>query len=133
MGSPIHHDCHERLLFMALQRAATLPGFPAQATHDDEVLAHALQFDVSPYGKDLLTISLMLGVRYNDLHGKQATEVGELAPVHNDEAYQDEHCLRRSLHDGEDGGVQATAECQLFIRQRVEQALAGKDLPDARF
>lgn len=130
VASPIHTGCHERLLYRAMKQARTTPGSPGEVTEEDEVLAHALQFDVSNYGKDLATISLMVGVRYNDLHGAQAVNLGEVVPVHNRDEFQREHCLRSASHDGQSGAVAAIAECRNFMEDMVMRALDGHDIAD---
>jgi hypothetical protein len=130
VSTSITNDCHERFTMQALGRALVTPGLPAEVTRDDEILAGALQFDVSPYGKDFLTTSLMIGVRYNDLHGQAAQDLGRMAPVHNEPDRQMEHCLRRSNQDNEVGLQAALDECRDFIRWIIDRAVNYRDVPD---
>jgi hypothetical protein len=76
---------------------------------------------------DLGAVTLLLGVRDNDLKGRQSNDVTELALVHGDPALQREHCLRGSDDDEPGGSQSAVAACRDFIRERVGQALAGLD------
>ncbi len=130
VSSPIHADCHERMSFHALEQMESKPGFPAQVEPDDEFLADKLQFDPLPYGIDRLTLSLIIGARYNDLHGASVLEIDTLVPVHNQPEFQNEHCLRQAFQDGEDGARGALLDCRDFIAQMVERACGDSDHPD---
>ena len=76
---------------------------------------------------DLGGATLLVGVRDNDLKGRDSNDLSQLALVHGDPSTQREHCLRNS-HEGEPGGSEtALLDCRAFIRERVGQALDGLD------
>jgi hypothetical protein len=115
-------NCHEKMTVSALGRTGFLQT-PPSPTHYDEVLFDNLQFDTDPFSKDIFTISLLIGARWNDLHGNSSIDIGELQEVHNTESHQREHCLRESDQDGEQGNVEAIEDCKDFIREIFENIL----------
>src|SRR5688572_22527466 len=79
--SAVAPACHEQITMRALRtargkrpEAKPLP----PVTRDDRALIDDLPFDVDPDMNDLGAVSLLNGVRYNDLHGKAPNEVDEL-------------------------------------------------------
>jgi MYXO-CTERM domain-containing protein len=84
--------------------------------------------------QDLAGVSLLLGVRDNDLKGNDITSTIDLVQVHGDPANQQEHCLRAPDDDEPTGTVQALSSCRTFIHDTALAALDGLDatgLPDA--
>jgi hypothetical protein len=130
VDTAITNDCHERIAAEAMLRISGKPGFPAPTSRESEALAEAIQSDAAKYGRDLLTLSMMLGVRYNDLHGLSAFNLGELRPVHNEPESQMEHCLRMKHHNLTEGRVGAIEEAKDFIRWMIERAAWYRDDPD---
>jgi hypothetical protein len=76
---------------------------------------------------DLGGATLLVGARDNDLKGRAAMELSQLALVHGDPSAQREHCLRNSHEKEPDGSATAVQDCRAFIRERIAQALDGLD------
>jgi len=133
VSSVITEGCHERISSDALREVrlelATAAPLPTDA--NEQALVGDLQFSPSADMTDLGGVSLLLGVRDNDLKGRSSTDLTELALVQGDPNAQEEHCLR-NLDDKEPGGTQsAWLSCRSFIHQRVVQALDGLDAAGA--
>lgn len=121
--------CHEHITSEALRRVRAEPEVaPALGgTRDERALIDDVQFDLQDDMRDLGAVSLLLGVRDNDLKGLSVDDLSAIAQVHGDPAHQDEHCLR-GPGQGEPGGSEAAlAACVAFIRGRVVEALEGLD------
>jgi hypothetical protein len=140
VDTPVTGSCHEFITQAALRAARSET--PAAAplplvTDDDAALAADLPFSVDSDMGDLGAISLLLGMRDNDLKGLSPTDFAGLAVVQSDPSTQAEHCLR-SLSDVEPTGTpNALAACRAYILQRVSAALgfltpSGTPDPDAR-
>ncbi|HVU52981.1 MAG TPA: hypothetical protein VHL80_20000, partial [Polyangia bacterium] len=132
----VSDGCHEKITDGALRaaRAADPDAAPALAiSRDDRAFVDDLPFEL-PAGSDLAAVTLLVGVRDNDLKGRGSTDLQALALIHGDPATQDEHCLR-DLDDLEpDGTSPAVARCRGFILGRVGDALdhlAPDGTPDA--
>jgi hypothetical protein len=121
--------CHETLTSEALRtvRLELAEAAPLPVTRNEMAFIDDVEFRPGADMKDLGGISLLLGVRDNDLKGHGALELTELANVHGNPLNQDEHCLRNEAQDEPNGSQQAVADCQKFIRRRIEQALDGLD------
>lgn len=129
IGSQLDYSgCHERITAEALRdvRAtlATAPAIPPTA--DEAALIDEVQF-VPPadFVHDLAAMTLLLGVRDNDLKGNNPLDSLNLVEVHGNPDTQDEHCIRAASDDGEPGNVTALAACRAFIVQRATEALDG--------
>ena len=138
--TPITNGCHELITEAALRsaRAVTPAAAPLPLeTEDDQALASDLPFSTASDMGDLGAISLLLGVRDNDMKGLLPTDFAGFAIVQGDPTTQDEHCLR-SLSDVEPNGTpESLAACKAYILGRVAAALAyltpgGNPDPDAR-
>lgn len=132
--SRVAAGCHERLAAAALRSArTTFPIAPvAPATRNDRALMDDLPFDVPADLDDLAGVSLLIGVRDNDLHGRGPIEIDAIARVHGDPSLQREHCLRGPEQDEPDGTKRALEQCKEFIREKVRAALDGIDDPQRR-
>ena len=86
-----------------------------------------MEFPLPDDMRDLGATTMLLGVRDNDLKGRQSNDISELALVHGDPNLQREHCLRSSDDDEPDGSQTAVTHCREFILERVGQALDGLD------
>ena len=107
---------------MELATAAPLP-----ANANERALIDDLEFSPASDMTDLGGATLLVGVRDNDLKGRDSSDLSQLALVHGDPAAQREHCLRSS-HEEEPGGAQtAVLDCRAFIVERIGQALDGLD------
>ena len=133
--SVVTEGCHERITSDALRdvRAEQSSLEAITPSEDEQALIDDLQFSPADDMLDLAAVTLLLGVRDNDLKGRGADELDELAQVHGNPDAQDEHCLRAIDHDEPDGSQAALAVCRAFIEKRVAEALEGladDGLPD---
>lgn len=119
--------CHERITSEALRRVRADTEFapPIEPTQDEQALIQDLQFGPEDDMMDVGAVSLLLGVRDNDLRGRGSDDLTSLAQVHGDPDTQDQHCLRAEDQD-EPGGTDAAIDaCRAFIQERVSSALDG--------
>ncbi len=129
IGSQLDYTgCHEPITTAALRatRAMFDTAPPIAPTRDEAALIDEVQF-VPPadFVHDLAAMSLLLGVRDNDLKGNNPLDSLQLVEVHGNPDTQDEHCIRSASDDGEPGNASALAACRAFIHTRVAEALAG--------
>jgi MYXO-CTERM domain-containing protein len=134
--SVVTEGCHERITSQALRDVRSeQPELDAITPDENEqALVDDLQFSPDDDMLDLAAVTLLLGVRDNDLKGRGADELDELSQVHGNPDAQDEHCLRSVEQDEPSGSQEAIAACRAFIEKRIEDALAGLDedgWPDA--
>jgi hypothetical protein len=131
VGSLLYVDgCHEPITAAALRNVRqALATAPTQApTRDEDALFDDVQFSTpSDMEHDLGGMSLLLGVRDNDLKGRDPTDSLGLTQVHGNPANQEEHCLRSASQDGIQGGQDALDACRRYIGERATAALAGLD------
>jgi hypothetical protein len=121
--------CHERITTEAFRsvRSSFATAAPLIATREERALIADLEFSPAPDMTDLGGATLLVGVRYNDLHGRDSNDLSQLALVHGDPGLQAEHCLHGS-HDAEPGGTTAALDaCRAFILGTISQALDGLD------
>jgi hypothetical protein len=128
ISSPITAGCHEEITTDALR--AVRRDFPNEAPlldadRNDRALIDDLEFTPASDMTDLGGATLLLGVRDNDLKGRDSMALSQLALVHGDPSAQREHCLRDSDQKEPDGSRLAVLKCQDFIRERIVQALEG--------
>jgi len=114
--TPITYGCHEKVTVEA-RRAA---GFPdgAQApepTEDQRRASLDLTFTLPADDGDLWSMTLLVGVRSNDIKDNQLIDPASLVGIHDDPDDQDAHCIRRITDDGEPGDASALAACRDFI------------------
>ena len=129
IGSQLDYTgCHEKITTAAFRAARakydTAP--PIAATADETALFSEVQF-VPPadFVHDVAAMTLLLGVRDNDLKGHNPLDSLQLTQVHGDPNTQEEHCIRSASDDGAAGDVAARDRCRAFIHTRVAEALAG--------
>jgi hypothetical protein len=129
IASAISSGCHERITGEALRavRQELASAGPLAADRNEQALIDDVEFPLPADLNDLGAATLLIGVRDNDLKGRQSNDVSELALVHGDPQLQREHCLRSSDDDEPDGSTRAIASCRAFILERIGQALAGLD------
>jgi uncharacterized protein (TIGR03382 family) len=126
-----YEGCHEPITAQALRNVramlATAPVIPP--TRDEAALFADVQF-IPP--DDLIddtgAMSLLLGVRDNDLKGANPLASLDVVQIHGDPDTQDEHCIRGPTDDGDPGQLAALEACRTFIRTRATEALAGLDV-----
>jgi hypothetical protein len=132
----ISDGCHELLTDDALRavRAQAPAAAPVVGIDEaDRAFVDDLPLEL-PTGSDLAAVTLLIGVRDNDLKGRGSTDLQALALIHGDPATQDEHCLRNLEDEEPNGTAPAVARCRAFILGRVGDALdflASDGTPDA--
>jgi len=131
IGSQINEDgCHEPITAAALRAVrAELDTAPALTPSRDEaaMIADVVFAPPKDFVHDLAAMTLMLGVRDNDLKGKNPLSSLELIQVHGSPTTQPEHCIRSSADDGADGDRAALVACRAFIVATATAALDGLD------
>jgi hypothetical protein len=129
ISSIVTDGCHEGMTSAALRKVRTEleTAAPLPTTRDEQALIDDVEFSPAADMKDLGGATLLIGVRDNDVQGRDSNDLSQLALVHGDPLSQRLHCLRRS-HDPEPGGTEsALLECRTFILETVAQALDGLD------
>jgi len=122
--------CHERVSADAWRSVrASLPAGFAQLSSrgDDEALIADVPFDVPASLHDIGAVTLLLGVRDNDLKQHGPNSLNQLSVTASDPKHQADHCLRAPDEDEPNGSRQAVADCQQFIRAALVGALDGLD------
>jgi hypothetical protein len=129
--------CHEKVTteaFLAVRNdsdpanaAITAAAAPLLADRNDQALIDDLEFTPADGMTDLGGATLLVGVRDNDLKGRDSMDLSQLPLVHGDPGAQREHCLRGANELEPDGSKTAVDECRAFILERVAQALDGLD------
>jgi hypothetical protein len=126
VSTPVTGGCHELITTQALGAARALTASAAPlplVTSNDLAILNDLPFTIDPTMRDLGGMSLLLGVRDNDLKGLSPTDLAALAIEQSNPSTQDQHCLR-SFQDVEpDGTEDALSQCRAFILGRVTAAL----------
>lgn len=129
-SSFVSKACHETITEDALRHARLERPEARPLTsddRDDRALVDDIPFELDNDMMDLGAVTLVLGVRDNDLKGRGPNEVDSLAQIHGNPAGQREHCLRAPTHDEPGGSQDALKECRAFIREMVSDALDGLD------
>ena len=133
--------CHEEVTteaFLAVRNdpdpanaAIAAAAAPLLADRNDQALIDDLEFTPADGMTDLAGATLLVGVRDNDLKGRDSMDLSQLPLVHGDPGAQREHCLRGANELEPDGSKTAVDECRAFILERVAQALDGLDATGA--
>jgi hypothetical protein len=131
IGSPLDEDgCHEPITAEALRAVRARFGTaPVLAPSRDEaaMIADVKFAPPSDLVHDLAGMTLMLGVRDNDLKGIDPLSSLDLVQVHGDPNTQDEHCIRSATDDGTAGDRSMLVACSAFIVKTATEALDGLD------
>jgi hypothetical protein len=129
ISSPITAGCHEKITTDALRavRLELATAAPLPADSNERALIDDLEFTPANDMTDLGGATLLVGVRDNDLKGRDSMALSQLALVHGDPSAQREHCLRSSHEEEPDGSATAVVDCRAFIVERIGEALAGLD------
>jgi hypothetical protein len=131
VATPLTDGCHEAISVAAVAQAGWPDDRVAPAlSHDERLIARDLPFDLRGAKDDPWLLALSIGVRWNDLHGLEHTDLPALATLHSRPDAQDEHCLRGPRDDGAEGDRAALAACTSFIMACVDAALADSDSVD---
>ena len=129
IASVATEGCHEAITSEALRavRLELSTAVPLGTDRNERALINDLEFAPDDDMNDLGGATLLVGVRDNDLKGRDSSDVTQLALVHGNPGAQREHCLRNT-HENEPGGSEmAVRDCRAFILERVDQALEGVD------
>jgi hypothetical protein len=110
-----------------LDPATAATAAPLPADRNDQALINDLEFTPANDMTDLGGATLLVGVRDNDLKGRDSMDLSQLPLVHGDPSAQREHCLRGANQQEPGGSEAAVSDCRTFILERVGQALAGLD------
>lgn len=129
VSSLITAGCHEGITSEALRtvRLELPTAGPLPLTRDERGLVDDLQFTPNQDMRDLGGVTLLVGVRDNDLKGRSSGDLTMLAGVHGDPDTQQEHCLRNRGQDEPGGSLAALADCRTYIRGRIVEAIDGLD------
>jgi hypothetical protein len=120
--------CHENITMEAWRQVrAALPVQAAElpSRGDDEALIKDVPFTVPKSLQSIGPVTLLLGVRDNDIKEHGPMELKSLTPQASNPDVQMEHCLRAPEHDEPNGTEQAVEACRAFIRDRLLTALDG--------
>lgn len=135
--SQLSPGCHEGMTTDALRavRKEMATAGPLPRSGDDGPLIDDLPFSVDADMADIGGATLLIGIRDNDLKGRNAESLDQLIEVHGDPAHQREHCLRTPDEDEPDGTAASVADCRAFIREHViaaiDNGLSDAGTPDA--
>ena len=130
--------CHEKLTARAWNSVrAALPEAtaPLASRSDDAALIADVPFSVPRSMDHIGGVTLLLGVRDNDLKEHGPTDLKNLAPEASDPKTQHEHCLRAPGQDEPGGSAEAVESCRNYIRDMLVSSLDGLDeqgMPDTR-
>src|SRR4051812_10334952 len=128
--SPATRGCHEEITVAAWRKTMDL--FPEataalHANRDDAALINDVPFDVPKDLQELGLVTLLLGIRENDIADLATTSLSTLAVINSDPKAQRQHCLRTPSEDEPDGTQRALADCQSFIRDELARAIDALD------
>ena len=133
-GSSATKDCHEQIVWVALDGSAYPDGATPPASEEAERLANQLPIEVPGRHQNLWAVSTVIGTRWPDFEGAQPSDFIALNGVHLDPNDQREHCLRGPGQDdtpGDPSGSRAAvASCRAFILEQVDLALGDGDTID---
>jgi uncharacterized protein (TIGR03382 family) len=131
IGSQINETgCHEPITAQALRSVRSRFGTAPSVTpsRDEAAMIDDVLFSPpSDFVHDLAGMTLLLGVRDNDLKGIDPLSSLDLIQVHGNPSTQDEHCIRSPTDDETPGNPMALAACRAFIHAAAAEALGGLD------
>jgi hypothetical protein len=122
--------CHElvtREAWEATERELPETTAPLRSSGDDEALMNDLDFDLPKSHRNIGFVTLILGVRDNDVKQNGPNDLKNLSPVASDPKLQPEHCLRAPDQDEPNGSRDAVTACRDYIRGQLLAALDGLD------
>lgn len=131
IGSQINNTgCHEPITAQALRNVRmALPTAPILTPTSDEaaLIDDVLFAPPADFIPDVAGMTILLGVRDNDLKGIDPLSSLALIQVHGNPLTQEEHCIRAAADDYAAGDQSALTNCRDFIRQTATAALDGLD------
>jgi hypothetical protein len=135
--SPATRGCHEEVTIDAWRRTqAALPEATAAlpSSGDDAALIRDVPFTVPEDLQEIGLVTLLLGVRQNDISDLAATGLSDLAQVNSDPSAQRAHCLRSPNEDEPLGTERALDDCHAYILEELTaaiDALGSSTVPNA--
>src|ERR1043165_5463289 len=127
IGSQLNErGCHEPITAEALRTVrATFDTAPMIAPTRDEaaMIDDVLFAPPGDFTHDLAGMTLLLGVRDNDLKGIDPLSSLDLIQVHGNPSTQDEHCIRSASDDDAPGNPAALSACRAFIHAAAAQPI----------
>ena len=130
--------CHEKLTTRAwnsVHEEVPETTAPLASRGEDAALTADVPFEVPSSMDHIGGVTLLLGVRDNDLKEHGPTDLKNLAPEASDPKTQHEHCLRAPDQDEPGGSAEAVESCRNYIRDMLRSSLEGLDeqgMPDTR-
>jgi uncharacterized protein (TIGR03382 family) len=114
--SPITYGCHEKITVEA-RRAAGYPDttLAPKPSEDQRRAANDLTFTLPADEGDVWTMTLLIGLRSNDVKDLAILDPAGLVSIHDDPEDQPAHCIRRIEDNGPEGDATAVAACRAFI------------------
>jgi MYXO-CTERM domain-containing protein len=122
--------CHEKITIAAWRRTAEMlpqATAPLPSQGEDEPMIADVPFTVPEDLDDVGVVTLLLGIRDNDIKSHASSDLGELPSEVANPDDQLEHCLRAPEHDEPTGSRDALDACHGFIRETLMSALDGLD------
>jgi hypothetical protein len=122
--------CHERVTTDAwnqTRQALPTTTVALPSSGDDEALIADVPFDLPRSMRDIGSVTLLLGVRDNDLKHHGPNALREVSEEASDPELQQEHCLRSPSQDEPNGSREAVEACRGFIRATLLSSLEGLD------
>jgi len=128
IATSVTTGCHEEITL----NAAAVAGWPSnhsppEFSDTDRRVFNDLPFQTSVTIDNPWSLSLVIGVRNNDIRDHSPINIPELVHIHNDPEDQPAHCLRRPEDDGPAGDPSAIQACIAFIVEELELALGTTD------
>lgn len=127
--TPITPGCHEMITADALRnvRQSLETAKPIPLSGDENALLADMPFSVPRDLCDLGGMTLLVGVRDNDLKGIPVTSLDELVQITAADDAQREHCLRTRAEHEPGGTKQAVEDCRNYILDTLVASLDGLD------
>lgn len=122
--------CHEEITLGSWRHVGNaLPEMaaPLPSSGDDEALIADVPFSVPKSMQSIGPVTLLLGVRDNDVKEHGPTDLKNLTPAASQPGAQAEHCLRAADDDEPNGSRDAVEACRGFIRESLLRSLDGLD------
>jgi len=136
----ISEGCHEEMTLRVLSDflAGTdafadveLPADHRWQQYADAVFA-GLSLNFDTVEEEYVAVSILIGTRWPDEHGRSVTSLSALYATHGDPSDQHEHCLRAVEEDGSSGDATALSRARAFLDDEVATAMSYQLLPSSQ-
>jgi hypothetical protein len=129
--TPITYGCHEKVTVQAHRTAGYPDGAMApEPTDEQDRASRDLIFTLPADEGDLWTMTMLIGVRFNDIKDYQVIDPASLLNIHDDPEDQPAHCIRRIQDDYEAGDAAALEACRDFIIEQLQEGRWFADVID---